>query len=128
MSDAALAALVERRLGEEFGPQFAAGCASITARPGGRPGRVGIGSRASDATTLLFEWHRLALDMPRLARRGYERLLAAMVEIAGADGIRGPITYAALWRLAHRWREAAVRDMWVTVTRRILEEAGAGHP
>jgi hypothetical protein len=78
---------------------------------------LGLGSRAADLTSLLFEWQRLQLaDEAAVASDGGERLVRRIVEIAGEDGLRCMVAYAAIARLAlsaqrgehaelERWRQ-----------------------
>ncbi len=62
---------------------------------------IGVGSRALDLTSLLFDWQRLLLaNETGLAADGDERLLRRIVEIAGEPGLRCTITYGAIARLA----------------------------
>jgi len=50
---------------------------------------LGLGSRAVDLTSLLFDWQRLRLaDEDAAASGGGERLVRRIVEIAGEDGLR----------------------------------------
>jgi hypothetical protein len=62
---------------------------------------VGVGSRALDLTSLLFDWQRLRLgDETGVAADGGERLVRRIVEIAGELGLRCMVIYGAIARLA----------------------------
>ena len=62
---------------------------------------VGIGSRASDLTSLLFDWHRLRLSKQSAAvPDGGERLVRRIIELVGIEGLRCTITYGAIARIA----------------------------
>jgi Phosphotransferase enzyme family len=86
---------------------------------------IGVGSRATDLTGLLFDWHRLQFtgDHEPSAPDGGARLVRRIVETAGADGLRCVITYGAIARLAlsaQRGEETQLA-MWRRVTNAILE-------
>jgi hypothetical protein len=86
---------------------------------------IGVGSRATDLTGLLFDCHRLQStgNDASTAPNGGARLVRRIVEIAGADGLRCVITYGAIARLAvsaQRGEEIQLA-MWRRVTHAILE-------
>jgi hypothetical protein len=61
---------------------------------------IGLNSRAADLTSILFDRHALALHgTPGLTPRGGAVLRDRIVAIAGEDGLRCTIGYAALARL-----------------------------
>jgi aminoglycoside phosphotransferase (APT) family kinase protein len=62
---------------------------------------LGVGSRANDLTSLLFDWQRgrLASEAAMPADAG-ERAVGRIVEIAGEAGLRCTVAYAAIARLA----------------------------
>jgi aminoglycoside phosphotransferase (APT) family kinase protein len=62
---------------------------------------LGVGSRALDLTSLLFDWQRLRLaDEDSVTADGGARLVRRVVEIAGGPGLRCTVTYGAI----ARWR------------------------
>lgn len=62
---------------------------------------VGIGSRASDLTSLLFDWHRLRLSKESATiPDGGERLGRRIIELVGVEGLRCTVTYGAIARIA----------------------------
>jgi aminoglycoside phosphotransferase (APT) family kinase protein len=86
---------------------------------------IGLNSRAADLTSILFDWHALALrDAPGLARHGSAILRDRIIAIAGEDGLRCTIGYAALGRLAttYRRRQRKALATWTHVTQAILAE------
>jgi streptomycin 6-kinase len=85
---------------------------------------LGIGSRALDLTSLLFDWQRLRLaDSSSVTEDGGQRLTARIVEIAGEHGFRSSVCYAAIARLAlSRQRgEPDQVETWRRVTESILD-------
>lgn len=85
---------------------------------------VGVGSRALDLTSLLFDWQRLRLAYDTgLATDGGERLVRRIVEIAGEPGLRCTITYGAIARLALSARrgESDQLEIWARVTDAIID-------
>jgi aminoglycoside phosphotransferase (APT) family kinase protein len=85
----------------------------------------GLNSRAADLTSILFDWHALALPgAPSLAPRGGAVLRDRIVAIAGEDGLRCTIGYAALGRLGitYRRRRHEALAVWTRVTEAILAE------
>ena len=94
---------------------------------------LGVGSRALDLASLLFDWQRLRLASPASAAPdGGERLGNRIVEIAGEHGLRSCVCYAAIARLALCWQHGQQDDvdMWRAVTESILDtlEALDGDP
>jgi aminoglycoside phosphotransferase (APT) family kinase protein len=90
---------------------------------------IGLNSRAADLTSILFDWHALALrGTPGLASRGGAVLRDRIVAIAGEDGLRCTIGYAALGRLGitYRRRQREALAVWTRVTEAILAELDAG--
>jgi Ser/Thr protein kinase RdoA (MazF antagonist) len=88
---------------------------------------IGVGSRALDLTSLLFDWQRLQLaDESALAPDGGERLVRRIVRIAGEPGLRCTVAYGAIARLALSLRrgERNQFDTWRRVTDAILTELG----
>ena len=86
---------------------------------------IGLNTRAADLTSILFDWQALALHRaPGLAPRGDAILRDRIVAIAGEDGLRCTIGYAALGRLGvtHRRREGRGFATWAQVTETILGE------
>lgn len=86
---------------------------------------IGLNSRAADLTSILFDWHALALhSTPGLTPRGGAVLRDRIVAIAGEDGLRCTIGYAALGRLGitYRRRQRAALAVWTRVTEAILAE------
>jgi hypothetical protein len=62
---------------------------------------VGVGSRASDLTSLLFDWQRLRLSKQSATiPDGGERLVRRIIELVGIEGLRCTITYGAIARIA----------------------------
>jgi Ser/Thr protein kinase RdoA (MazF antagonist) len=62
---------------------------------------IGVGSRALDLTSLLFDWQRLRLaDEDSVTADGADRLVRRVVEIAGEPGLRCTVTYGSIARLA----------------------------
>lgn len=90
---------------------------------------VGVGSRALDLTSLLFEWQRLRLtDKRKATADAGRRLSGRIVEIAGEHGLRSTICYAAIARLAlsrQRGDHQQV-DTWRRVSDAILDSLAAG--
>jgi Ser/Thr protein kinase RdoA (MazF antagonist) len=88
---------------------------------------LGVGSRALDLTSLLFDWQRLRLaDESIVTADGGERLRGRIVEIAGEHGLRCTICYAAIARLAlsrQRGEPEQVKT-WRRVTESILDSCG----
>ena len=87
---------------------------------------MGLGSRALDLTSLLFDWHRLALDPePSLASGEGDRLIRLIVQIAGWNGLRCTVAYGAIARLAlAAWRgESSDVEIWTRATEALLESA-----
>jgi len=85
---------------------------------------LGIGSRALDLTSLLFDWQRLRLaHSSSVTDEGGRRLTARIVEIAGDHGLRSTVCYAAIARLAlSRQRgEPDQVETWRRVTESILD-------
>ena len=92
---------------------------------------AGIGSRATDLASLLFEWHRLLLDGQEAARGGDEKIASRIAAIAGDDGLRCVIAYAAIDRLALTARrgDTAGTEAWRQVTSAVLDTVtGGGAP
>lgn len=86
---------------------------------------IGLNSRAADLTSILFDWHALALrGTPGLAPRGGAVLRDRIVAIAGEAGLRCTIGYAALGRLGttYRRRQREALAVWMQVTEAILAE------
>lgn len=86
---------------------------------------IGLNSRAADLTSILFDWHALALrGTPGLAPRGSAVLRERIVTITGEDGLRCTIGYAALGRLgmAYSRHQREALEVWVRVTEAILAE------
>jgi hypothetical protein len=86
---------------------------------------IGLNSRAADLTSILFDWHALALlGKPGLAARGGAVLRDRIVAIAGEAGLRCTIGYAALGRLGttYRRRQREALAVWMRVTQAILAE------
>ena len=86
---------------------------------------IGLNSRAADLTSILFDWHALALrGTLGLALRGSAVLSDRIVGIAGEDGLRCTIGYAALGRLGmtYRRRQREALAVWMRVTEAILAE------
>jgi len=85
---------------------------------------VGLGSRAADLTSLLFDWHRLRLAGERTtAPDGGERLVRRITQMVGEEGLRCTVTYGAIARLAltaRRGRREEV-ESWRLVTEAILD-------
>ena len=84
---------------------------------------VGLGSRAADLTSLLFDFHRHELlqgDNCRTAIR--DRLVQRIEEIVGPDGLRCTVTYGAIGRIAlsAQRREQEAISTWCAVTEAIL--------
>jgi len=85
---------------------------------------LGVGSRALDLASLLFDWQRLRLASPASAAPGGgERVRDRIVEIAGEHGLRCCVCYAAIARLALGWQQGQQDDvdMWRAVTESILD-------
>jgi aminoglycoside phosphotransferase (APT) family kinase protein len=62
---------------------------------------IGVGSRALDLTSLLFDWQRLRLaDEDSVTADGADRLVRRVVEIAGEPGLRCTVTCGSIARLA----------------------------
>jgi Ser/Thr protein kinase RdoA (MazF antagonist) len=92
---------------------------------------VGLGSRALDVASLLFDWHRLLLaDETGLAADGGERLVRRIVEIAGQPGLRCTITYGAIARLAlsAKREESDQIEVWRRVTDAIVDRIADQSP
>ena len=86
---------------------------------------IGLNSRAADVTSILFDWHALALrGTPGLAPRGSAVLRDRIVAIAGEDGLRCTIGYAAFGRLGvtYRRRQRKALAGWIQVAEAILAE------
>jgi hypothetical protein len=85
---------------------------------------LGVGSRALDLTSLLFDWQRLRLaDETSVPPDGGERLRRRIGELAGEQGLRCAICYAAIARLAlgqQRGDHDQV-ETWRRVTESILD-------
>jgi Ser/Thr protein kinase RdoA (MazF antagonist) len=89
---------------------------------------IGLNTRAADLTSILFEWYALALrGTSRLAPRGGAVLRDRIIAIAGEDGLRCTIGYAALGRLGitYRRRQCEALAVWVRVTESILADLDA---
>jgi hypothetical protein len=88
---------------------------------------AGLGTRAADLTGPLFDWHRLRLAGDRaLAPDGGDRLVRRIVEVAGDEGLRCAVGYAAVARLgltAQR-REPGDFETWRQVTDAVLDALG----
>jgi len=85
---------------------------------------VGLGSRAADLTSLLFDWHRLRLAGGTApAQDGGERLARRIVDTAGEEGLRCTVAYAAIARLALTARRGDRDDVetWCRVTDAVLD-------
>jgi aminoglycoside phosphotransferase (APT) family kinase protein len=88
---------------------------------------LGVGSRALDLTSLLFDWQRVRLAHESIVTEdGGDRLRGRIVEIAGEHGLRCTICYAAIGRLAlTRPRgEPKQVETWRRVTESILDSCG----
>jgi hypothetical protein len=86
---------------------------------------IGLNSRAADLTSILFDRHALALHgTPGLTPRGGAVLRDRIVAIAGEDGLRCTIGYAALARLGItcRRRQPQTLAVWLRATEAILAE------
>ncbi len=86
---------------------------------------VGLNSRAADLTSILFDWHALALrGAPGLSPRGGTVLRDRVVALAGEAGIRCTIGYAALGLvgMTHRRRQHEALAVWTRVTEAIVAE------
>jgi Ser/Thr protein kinase RdoA (MazF antagonist) len=89
---------------------------------------IGLNTRAADLTSILFDWYALALrGTPGVARRGGAVLRDRIIAIAGEDGLRCTIGYAALGRLGitYRRRQRDALAVWVRVTESILADLDA---
>jgi len=85
---------------------------------------LGLGSRALDLTSLLFDWQRLRLASEHaVVSDGGERLVRRIVAIAGEDGLRCTVAYAAIARLALSAQrgEHDQLETWRQVSDSILE-------
>jgi Ser/Thr protein kinase RdoA (MazF antagonist) len=91
---------------------------------------LGVGSRALDLTSLLFEWQRLRLaDETAVTADGGRRLTGRIVEIAGEPGLRCTIGYAAIARLAlsrARGQDHQQVETWRRVIEAILDSLATG--
>jgi aminoglycoside phosphotransferase (APT) family kinase protein len=88
---------------------------------------VGVGSRALDLTSLLFDWQRLQLaHESALAPDGGERLVRRIVRVAGEPGLRCTVAYGAIARLALSLQrgERSQIETWRRVTDALLVELG----
>jgi aminoglycoside phosphotransferase len=102
---------------------------NVLARDGAITGVVdwddaGAGSRATDLACLLFEWHRLRLEArTEAAAEGGQTIAARIAAIAGDDGLRCSITYAAIANLALSAQRGDVRELetWRQVTEEVLD-------
>jgi thiamine kinase-like enzyme len=85
---------------------------------------AGTGSRAVDLASLLFEWHRLRLGPDtEAAPGGGQKISGRIAAIAGDDGLRCTITYAAIDGLAlyARRADAGALETWRQVTEAVLD-------
>jgi hypothetical protein len=84
---------------------------------------AGRGCRAVDATTLLFEWHRLRADGSDVHRGDDKRLVNRILDIASESGLRSTVTYGAVARLAlsSRRGDEAKFAVWRSVVATILD-------
>jgi Ser/Thr protein kinase RdoA (MazF antagonist) len=88
---------------------------------------AGLGSRATDLTTLLFEWHRLRLaGEPAPARDGDDRLVRQIVQIAGDQGLRCTVAYGAIAWLALAAQRGEHDNL--ETARRVIEAILDTHP
>jgi Ser/Thr protein kinase RdoA (MazF antagonist) len=87
---------------------------------------IGLGSRATGLTGLLFDWHRLRLDDPGILPVGGDRLIGRIVEIVGRDGLRCTVTYGAIARIALSAQRGEHRNLaiWRQVTDEIIASLG----
>jgi len=88
---------------------------------------VGVGSRALDLASVLFDWQRLRLAAPAAAApNGGQRVRRQIVEIAGEHALRCCVCYAAIARLAlgRQCGHHDEVDMWRAVTTSILDSLG----
>jgi Ser/Thr protein kinase RdoA (MazF antagonist) len=105
------------------------GCGNFLVQNGAVTGVVdwdhlGVGSRALDLASLLFDWQRLRLaDQRSVPADGGERLTGRIVEIAGEQGMRMTVCYAAIARLAlgRQRGEHEQTEIWRQVTESILD-------
>jgi len=85
---------------------------------------MGLGSRALDLTSLLFDWYRLALARsPQREHADGERLVHRIVQIAELEGLRCTLTCGAIARLALTARRAESGDVqiWTRTTDALLD-------
>lgn len=84
---------------------------------------AGLGSRAVDLASLLFEWHRLHLSGREVAVDGHARIVARIITVAGDAGLRSAVTYGAVARLALSAQRRKLDDLeqWRMVTEGVLD-------
>jgi aminoglycoside phosphotransferase (APT) family kinase protein len=84
---------------------------------------IGHGSRATDLAGPLFDWHRIRRAGGNVTAAGHLRIVRRVVEIAGDEGLRCAITYAAIARLAltAERRDDAELEEWRDATDGILD-------
>jgi hypothetical protein len=88
---------------------------------------AGLGTRAADLSGPLFDWYRLRLaGNGTLAPDGGDRLARRIVGIAGDEGLRCAVGYAAVARigLTARRRELDDLEAWCQVTDAVLDALG----
>jgi Phosphotransferase enzyme family len=88
---------------------------------------TGLGTRAADLAGPLFDWYRLRVaGDSTLAPDGGDRLVRRIVEIAGDEGLRCAVGYAAVARLGLTAQRRQQDDLatWRRVTDTVLDVLG----
>lgn len=87
---------------------------------------VGVGSRAADLTSLLFDWHRLRLVQESVTSQDIgDRLVRRIIELVGVRGLSCTVTYGAIARIAlsaQRGEQEAI-SIWRQVSEAIVDVA-----